>query len=220
MFFAYTIAYSFIRGICLFREQKVLLEKENIDAQLKQLHAQIEPHFIFNTLNTIYALAIEEKAKKTSLCIEELSDLFRYSFRENACKQNRFAEELSFIEKFIHLNEIRFSNNENSKVITQIEWDKKPAQIAPMLLINFIENAFKYSSLKENSSISIFLSIVEKKLSMIVKNTIKTNKELLQNGIGLSNTKKRLDMVYRNNYTLQHTENDNVHVASLQINLV
>lgn len=196
------------------------MQKENINAQLKQLCAQIQPHFIFNILNCIYALSLEEKAEKTSLCIEELSGLFRYSFREISTDKVDISEELSFIEKYIHLNEIRFSKNSSLLVNTQIEWDKKPAFISPMILISFIENAFKYGgSNNGNSVINIALAVINNTLTMTVKNSIHANTETTQNGIGLTNTIKRLDMLYAGNYTLHQSQANDIHVSSLQINL-
>lgn len=220
LFFTYAIAYSFLRGISYLREQRAMLQKENAESQLRQLQSQIEPHLIFNTLNSIYALSLEEKAERTSLCIEELSALFHYSFRQNEMNIS-VSKELDFIEKYIHLNEIRFGNNESLKISAQIEWDKKPAQIAPMLLISFIENAFKHGIDKDgNSLVNIILSIKDCKLSMLIENTIHQNASLIQKGIGLNNTQKRLKLIYPGKYTLKETAGIDSYKVQLEINLV
>jgi sensor histidine kinase YesM len=221
MFFSYAVAYSFIRGFAYLREQKLQLQNEHIDSQLKQLHAQIEPHFIFNTLNSIYALSLEEKAERTSLCIEELSELFRYSFRENGPAKVNIKEELNFIENYIHLNQVRFSNNDSLKINAHIEWDKKPAQIAPILLVNFIENAFKFGVNQNNDSeIDITITVENKLLDMIITNTICTDKEIIQNGVGLANTIKRLNLLYSGNYSFKEVKQQNSYLVELQMNLV
>ncbi len=144
IFTAYAVTYSFIKGFGWLRLEKVKSETERIRASLNNLRTQIEPHFIFNSLNSVYALSLEEGAKKTSETIEELSDLFHYSLNESNVSKVSIKDELNFIEKYIHLHRIRIQENDKIKLDTAISWDKKPAQIAPLLIINFIENAFKY----------------------------------------------------------------------------
>jgi sensor histidine kinase YesM len=219
MFFAYAVAYAFIRGFSYLREQRAILQKENIESQLKQLQSQIEPHLIFNTLNSIYALALEEKAERTSLCIEELSALFLYSFRNNEINIP-VSRELDFLEKYIHLHEIRFGDNKALTMNTQIEWDNQTASIAPMLLINFIENAFKYGVDKNgNSIVNIYIGVKSQKLNMLIENTIHAGKRVVQNGVGLENTKRRLELIYTGNYNLKEIAGQDRHQVQLEINL-
>jgi sensor histidine kinase YesM len=219
MFFAYAIVYAFIRGFSYLREQRAILQKENIESQLMQLQSQIEPHLIFNTLNSIYSLALEEKAERTSSCIEELSALFLYSFRNNEMSIP-VSRELDFLEKYIHLHEIRFGDNKALTMNTQIEWDNQTASIAPMLLINFIENAFKYGVDKNgNSIVNIYIGVKNQKLNMLIENTIHAGKRVLQNGVGLENTKKRLELIYTGNYNLKEIAGRDRHQVQLEINL-
>lgn len=220
LFSAYAVAYSFIRGYIWQRQQKLIIEKENAKAGLQNLRSQIEPHFIFNTLNNIYALALEEKAGKTSKTIEELSGLFRYTLKESDKEHVPVEDELEFIEKYIQLNKIRLEQNSHTRIETNIAWDKKPAKIAPLLLISFVENAFKYGiSMQERSFISINVEVKDALLIMTAENSIQPKSNAVQNGFGLTNTKKRLDLLYQNKHTLQELHDDKKHSVQLEINL-
>ncbi len=219
LFTAYAIPYSFIKGFVWMREQKLMSEKAQINASLQNLRARIEPHFIFNSLNNLYGLAIEEKAAKTSDSIIELSALFRYTLKESNVEKISVQQELDFIEKYIHLHRLRISEGEKMKLIVTILWDKKPAEIAPLLLINFVENAFKYGiSLQEYSFIKIDISVEDGRLRLVVQNTMHKN-NTLKNGYGLINSRKRLDLLYKNKYTLEEKDEETMHEAVLTINL-
>lgn len=221
IFTVYAILYSSVRGLAWLRIQRFKIEEEAAKASLHNLRSQIEPHFIFNTLNNVYALSIEEKAGKTSESIEELSSLFRYSLKDSRVEKISIQDELDFIEKYIHLHKIRVQQNDKTKIETSIFWDKKPSQIAPMLLITFIENAFKYGlSFKRKSFIEIKISVKDRKLHLLVKNSINEDTNIAQNGLGLENTRKRLDLLYRSNYTLDEVHEKFIHEVILNINLI
>ena len=219
-FTAFAVVYSYIKGLIWLRVQKANTEKEMANASLHRLRSQIEPHFVFNSLNSVYALSMEENASKTSESIEELSTLFRYSLKESSIDKVPIENELDFIEKYIHLHKIRLSESQRNQVTTSISWDKKPAVIAPLLLINFIENSFKYGiSTSKPSFIEIDLSVEDRKLSLVVKNSIHHDHNGVQSGIGLRNTQDRLDLVYPGKYTLQRKEDEKVHEIILTIKL-
>lgn len=220
MFAVYAIFYSFIRGYIWQRQQKLIIEKENAKAGLQNLRSQIEPHFIFNTLNNVYSLALEEKADRTSEAIEELSGLFRYTLKESDKEYVPVEDELEFIEKYIQLHKIRIGDNSEVSIETSIEWDKKPAKIAPLLLISFVENAFKYGiSMQHVSFIHINLKIKDAVLLLTAENSIQSKNNVLQNGVGLSNTKKRLSLLYSGRHTLQENYDNKKHSVQLEINL-
>jgi sensor histidine kinase YesM len=220
IFAAFGVIYSLIKGVAWLRLQKANTEKEMATASLHRLRSQIEPHFVFNSLNSVYALSMEENASKTSESIEELSTLFRYSLKESSLDKVPIESELDFIEKYIHLHKIRLSESQRDQVTTSISWDKKPAVIAPLLLVNFIENAFKYGiSASKPSFVEIYVSVDDRKLSLIVKNSIHQDYNGVQNGIGLKNTQDRLELVYPGNYSLQRKEDEKVHEIILTIKL-
>lgn len=220
MFTAYAVFYSLVRGYISQRQQKLVAEKEKATVTLQNLRSQIEPHFIFNTLNNVYALALEEHADKTAQTIEELSGLFRYTLKDSNAEYVPIQDELDFIEKYIHLHKIRLEQNENIQCSSNIQWDKKPAAIAPLLLISFIENAFKYGiSMQKPSAVSITLKVEEKMLTLNVTNSINEQNKTLQNGFGLGNTKKRLNLMYEGKYNLKELNDGKTHEIHLQINL-
>lgn len=129
-------------------------------------------------------------------------------------------DELEFIEKYIQLNKIRLQQNQHTRIETNIAWDKKPAKIAPLLLISFVENAFKYGiSIQEPSFINIHIKVKDAVLLMEAENSIQPKSNAVQNGFGLTNTKKRLDLLYQNKHTLQELHDDKKHSVQLEINL-
>lgn len=221
IFTVYSIAYSSIRGFSWIRVQKLRVEKENAVASLQNLRSQIEPHFIFNSLNSVYALSMDEKAQKTAESIEELSGLFRYSLKDSGKATVPVEEELGFIEKYIHLHKIRIQENDRTKISTSIFWDKKPASIVPMLAIPFIENAFKYGiSFRNNSFIDIRISVENSKFQLQVRNSHYEDEINVTNGCGLKNTRIRLELLYPGKYFLEEKRDKPVYEVVLNINLV
>lgn len=221
MFTAYAITYSFIKGFAWLRVQKLKAEKERAVASLQNLRSQIEPHFIFNSLNSVYALSIEEKASKTTESIEELSSLFRYSLKDSNAHTVPIEEELGFIEKYIHLNKIRIQENDRIKINTNMLWDKKPASITPVLVITFIENAFKYGiSLKRESVIDIHVSVEQGKFNLQVRNSLHEDNTGTKNGLGLKNTRDRLELLYPGKFSLEEKQHGFMYEVTLNLNLV
>lgn len=220
IFTAYACFYSFVAGFLQQKEKRLLAEKAVADAMVQNLRTQIEPHFIFNTLNNIYALSIEEKAVKTSNSIEELAGLFRYTLKESKAEKVPVIDELEFIEKYIQLHAIRLDQNANIHLNHCITWDKKPAQIAPLLLISFIENAFKFGiSMQHASVIDIDAEVKDGTLILKVKNTVHPYSKVIQNGVGLDNTKKRLQLLYAGKYSLEEKRAHDFNEVELKINL-
>ncbi len=220
LFTVYAFFYSFIAGFIRQREKRLQAEKAAAENTLQNLRSQIEPHFIFNTLNNIYALSLEENASKTANSIEELSGLFRYTLKESKADKVSVADELEFIEKYIHLHAIRLLESKNIQLQTNITWDKKPASIAPLLIINFIENAFKYGiSMEHPSLVKISAAVQDAHLHLEVKNSVHENSKAVQNGFGLDNTHKRLDLLYAGKYDLKEIKKDGLHEIDLTINL-
>ncbi|MCH7399636.1 histidine kinase [Belliella sp. DSM 107340] len=206
-------------------DEKLRLEQnqQQINSELNYLKAQINPHFFFNTLNNIYSLTnIDVEKAKTALL--KLSRMMRYVLYETEKTHTLLTKELDFIRDFIELMKLRIS----SKVKLEIQIPEKieEAVIAPMLLLPFIENCFKHGiSSQQESAIFIALEYTEKELILTTKNKIfKSNEnspESKASGIGLQNTKRRLDLLYDQRYDLQtesNTEENNYQVI-LKINL-
>lgn len=217
--FFYTPAalfYTLIKANVALRKRRKQLEQQQLESSIAALKSQLDPHFLFNTLNTLYATAQQEQAVKTATSIEELAGLFRYAIQEAGAQTVPVEKELAFIDKYLHLQQLRLPQHDHIQIKTHIHWDKMPASIAPMLLLPFIENAFKYGiSCKEPSLVDIYIDITNGKLEMKIANTdYYVSGTELSNGIGLANVSKRLDLQYADRHQLQHKkENGRYHVS-------
>ncbi len=198
------------------------LEKEKISSELSFLKAQINPHFFFNTLNNIYSLTMfnVELAREA---LHTLSRMMRYVLYETESEQTLLSKEIAFVEDYINLMKLRLTDK------VQVTFEKpvplRDVPIAPMLLLPFIENAFKYGvSTLEPSRIYIGIKQQSQRLNIEVRNTLFAQKQLSlekSNGIGLVNTRRRLDLLYPNQYTLAITEKtpDNEYLVNLSLYL-
>ena len=199
------------------------LEKEQLETELRFLRAQISPHFFFNTLNNIYSLSLE-KSEQTPETIIKLSDLMRYVLYETKENEQSLQKEIVFIKNYLDLEKIRYS--ENLQLEFEVIGNPKGKKIAPMLLIHFIENAFKHGANKNIGAvkISIQLEIDEKFLCFRIRNT-KPNKRAESpkkkvGGIGLSNVEKRLKLRYaEDEYKLGIYETLDEFVVNLRLKL-
>ena len=190
-------------------EEVYLLKKElgQSNANFDFLRSQINPHFLFNALNTIYGTAIQEKAERTSEGIEKLGDMMRFMLQENMQDKIPLAREIDYLNNYINLQKLRTDANPCISIQTAIEQQANSVQIPPMLLIPFVENAFKYGiSFREPSHISINLEMKEHTLNFDVYNSkhprAENDPEKHKSGIGINNVKQRLQLLYPNKHNL------------------
>lgn len=182
--------------------QLKISEQAFLSSKLSYLKSQINPHFLFNTLNSIYSVAIA-KAPEVAEMIEKLSSMMRYTLHDTQKDLIELKDEINYIENYIALQRIRY--DKNVLLTVQIDGDLENKHIAPLLLIPFIENAFKHGvNAEENSEIGIFITILDKVVFLIVKNNIVKIDDVYTNksGIGIMNTKNRLEIVYPNKHIL------------------
>ncbi|MEA3451591.1 MAG: histidine kinase [Bacteroidota bacterium] len=194
-----------------FLATKLLLKEQ----ELLFLKSQIHPHFLFNTLNTIYGFALNNSKETPDLILKlsELLDYILYQVKKNNVSLNK---EISHIQKYIELEKIRFQDSIN--ISEQIDNIPESFQIAPMMLIPLIENAFKHGSIiNEQLSIEIKATTNKKDFFFSIKNTFQANKPKSVQGIGIENLKKRLELNYKDNYELNFETNDNWFIVSLKI---
>ena len=176
-------------------------------ASFDVLRSQINPHFLFNALNTIYGTAIQEGAERTSEGVEKLGDMMRFMLQENMQDKIPLSREVEYLNNYISLQKLRTDPNPIVRIEAEIEQPHQPVQIAPMLLIPFVENAFKHGiSLREASYIKITLEVRANTLYFDVANT-KHDKpehdpEKFKSGIGLNNVKQRLQLLYPGKHEL------------------
>jgi two-component system LytT family sensor kinase len=179
------------------------IANEKLHAELSFLKAQINPHFLFNTLNNIYALA-SANSEYTAPAVMKLSSIMRYVLTEARADHVPLDKEIQFTTHYIELQKMRLTLK--STIDFQIKGDPVGRQIAPLLLLPFVENAFKYGiSTREWSPITILLDIKRDSLYFSVSNHKQTNtspKVADNTGIGINNTRRRLDLLYSDQYTL------------------
>lgn len=195
-------------------------EEEKLSTELSFLKAQINPHFLFNTLNSIYSSAIEEKAKNTSSAIVKLSGLMRYIISEGNTDFVSLAKELDYISDYVELQKIRLGNT--IQLSYNVTGSTEGKRIAPLILIPFIENAFKYGvNPEETSDILINIGIVENKLTLHVSNKKVYLRPSIErhSGLGLENTKGRLQLSYPQKHKLTISNEARDFIVLLQIDL-
>ncbi len=188
-------------------------------AELAFLKAQIQPHFLYNTLNTIYALVIEE-SPHTAGAITRLSGMMRYVTDEASLDYVPLSNELSYLESYVTLQELRFGTTVGiSSIVTG---DPDGYHIPPMLLIPFIENAFKHGiNPEEDSGIVVRINISNDILRLNVRNRlVHARPERDSTGKGLANTKARLALLYPGRYELTTSIDEGVYAVFLSLTLV
>ncbi len=194
------------------------LEKKNYETELALVKSQLNPHFLFNTINNIDVL-IEKDAPKASLYLNKLSDMMRFMLYETKTDKIPLTKELAYVEKYIELQKIRSINP--NYISYNFTGNFNNWLIEPMLFIPFIENAFKHTLNKnENNLIIINIKALENSLSFYCQNQLikayQTNNN--EGGLGKELIQKRLDLLYKNNYALNISNLDNKYIVQLTIN--
>ncbi len=199
-------------------ETKILETQLKLKEQeLNYLKMQIHPHFLFNTLNTMYGFALK-KADETPEMILKLSNLLDYLLYQVDKPFVALQDEINHINDYIELEKMRFHDTLN--IDFSAENILEDTQIAPMLLLPFIENSFKHGTLKNGIlEINIKLYCEEKNVFFQIKNTHLKHDET-NKGIGLVNIKKRLDLLYKNHYKLDINNTDNLFKINLKLETI
>lgn len=200
-------------------EQKMQLEVEKSQANFNFLKAQINPHFLHNTLNFLYAKSLPYSSE-LSEGILTLSDIMRYALGPAARDgQVALREEIEHVRNVIKINQLRFSNNLN--VQFDVNGVLNGATVVPFVLITIVENAFKHGDLKSpDAPIVIRLDIGDGVMRFYCRNKKKGGAKELSTGIGLDNIKKQLDLTYGRNYSLDVKDEAEFYTAELTLNAV
>ncbi|MHA7128676.1 sensor histidine kinase [Algoriphagus namhaensis] len=193
-------------------------------ANLSFLKSQINPHFLFNALNTLYGSALIENAEKTSDAIQKLGDMMRFMLHENTLDKIPLKRELEYLQNYLDLQMLRFKNEENLDVQVHINEETCIGHIAPMMLIPFVENAFKHGiSTKNKSWIKINLRCLKGSVHLDVVNSIhppKSNPDPSdESGVGLDNVKQRLSVLYPDRHKLNIVANDSEYFVHFSLQL-
>jgi two-component system, LytTR family, sensor kinase len=194
------------------------VEKQKVEAELRALKAQVNPHFFFNTLNSLYALSLD-KSDKASELILKLSDLMRYVIYESRDDLVAIGKQLEFLENYVYLERLRL--NENLDIRFDIIGNHSDVKIAPLIYLAFIENSFKHGARDkvDHPYIHIHFSIEhDDRVIFSVEN--RTDPLMGRNpegGFGLSNVKKRLELLYPGSYDLKINESLTIYRVDLTI---
>jgi sensor histidine kinase YesM len=204
------------------REAQITAEQKQ--SELELLQSQLGPHFLFNTLNNIYGISIAQPERIPDLLIK-LSDLLRYSVYETKKQFVPLQEELAYINNYIGFEKMRISD----RLVLKTNIDKitnSNIQIAPLILIVFIENAFKHAknTLEQKIIVEISLGVTKNLIVFQVKNSHKRiqhekSEFYERSGFGLSNIIKRLSLLYGNDYDLSQQDDDDMYTVHLRLKI-
>lgn len=195
------------------------IEVQKSVTELSFLKNQLNPHFLFNSLNSIYSLTTK-KSNDAPEAVITLSELMRYMLYETDNDFVLLKNELEYIQNYLKLQRLRIANNEN--VTINVHGTISNQKIRPLLLISFIENAFKYGTdFKGNTEIKIEINVKENEVEFTCINLIgKRKNDTDSSGIGLQNTKERLELLYPNKHELVVEEKDNRFIVKLTLKLI
>ena len=193
------------------------LQLEHQKAELGALKMQLEPHFLFNTLNVFYTELVETQPE-TAKGIHKLSELLRHLTYEGQKDYIQLKKELKFINDYIFFYKKRFENNLYLDFNIDGEIDQQ--EVPSLVLIHFIENIFKHGITNDkNNPAKISIKIESNRLTLETKNKVSTVKNYSSKGIGRENLKKRLHLIFQDNYSFTHHETDNFYSSYFKIPL-
>lgn len=221
--FGLSVAYFFLKEWARAEKIRTQLEAVQLNTEVKFLKSQVNPHFLFNTLNNLFSMAQKKGNDDVADGISKLSDMMRYMIYESNAEQVPLKNEIAYAEDSILLNKLRYADDE---AIVRFSYPAETGNIfvAPMLFIPFVENAFKHGVyIGQSSQIDISISLTDRQLMFTCQNTnysfIKKMKAD-KSGIGLENVKRRLELVYPQKHKLMIDEEDGKFNVKLEIDLV
>ncbi|WP_109438059.1 sensor histidine kinase [Aquimarina algiphila] len=203
-------------------ENKIRLEKvqnEQKTSELNFLRSQVNPHFLFNTLNNLYSLSLKG-SKKTPEALLQLSNLLSYTLYEGAEDKISLEKEIQHLNDYIELEKLRFGNRLHLKM--EMDGDFNNIMITPLILIPVVENAFKHCSLNERGDVDIYIKIAFDKGDLCIKTinpVANSKKDNTKHGIGVQNLSKRLEIIYPQRHTFRLEELNHKFYVDLCIQL-
>ena len=194
-------------------------KKEKTNIEVLHLQSQVNPHFFFNTLNNLYGL-VDQDTKKAKEMILRLSDMMRYSIYDGQRESVTLEEELEYIKNYVELHRTRYHKETDIKLHHHIQ--REGVKVMPLLFIILLENAFKHGveNLRENAYFHINLIGGENEIIFSVENNFDTEELTGQEGIGLKNLARRLELVYAKRHTLAYSAENNIFKAQLVLKYI
>lgn len=214
----FMIGFSVLHFVFKLRDKAEKLEKENLQSELKFLRAQINPHFFFNTLNSLYGLA-QERSDRAPEVVLKLSELMSFVLYETDQEKIPLSKEIKYIKNYIELEEIRYGDRFVCNLSISGDTD---ISIPPLLMLPFIENSFKHGIKHESDKgwVNIYVGVNDRKFIFKVENSISTtNTKEKYNGLGIANVKRRLDLLFSGRYMLNCTRSGNQYQVRMEIEL-
>lgn len=218
-FVVITSSLKFFREYQQKQARLIKVENEQLKTELKLLKAQVNPHFLFNTLSNLYGLVIQNKNQQAANVTLKLSDLMRYLLQSSKAEKVKLTEEIQFLEDYLTLEKIRLSQNADIQFeVTGIE---KEVMVAPLLFIPLVENAFKHGlqSLTKNCYAHFTLAKQGNEIYFEAKNSIGKHLNNIPSGTGIENLQKRLELIYPKKHILEIDKNNAYFKVSLQISV-
>jgi len=198
------------------------LETQRMQSEIKFLKSQINPHFLFNTLNSLYALTLKKSDKAPEIVIK-LSEMMRYMLYESNERRVPLQKEVSYIENYLALEAIRQSGEADIRF--DVEGQLTDQTIAPLIFIPFLENSFKHGLNHQISDgyVHVIMKVLDNKLLLRIVNSKPANppqpSDKASGGIGLANVQRRLNLLYPNQYKLDITDHETEHIVELSLAL-
>ena len=217
--FLYFILLFFLLSRWIFNQTRSVIRFKNEKAKTELLHlkSQVNPHFFFNMLNNLYGL-VDKDSKKAQELILKLSDMMRYSIYEGQKDKVPLPEEVDYLQNYIALHKMRY--HKTIDVVFNHQLEENEYQIMPLLFIILLENAFKHGveNLRENAYVHINMSAENNEVCFDIENNFDATQDNEQEGIGLKNLKRRLELVYPDSHTLSFSKTGDIYKAQLNIN--
>lgn len=200
------------------RTAAIELEKENILLEFNFLKSQVNPHFLFNTMNNIHSLVIQDRNKDASATLTKLSDFLRHSLYESGAERISLAKEIKLLEDYIALEKLRLNHTTVSFDVIEVNPE---LQLPPLLFIPLVENAFKYTldSPTSRSFINMSMTTHQNQLKVTITNNYDPTKVRKSGGIGLKNLRKRLQNYFPGKHHFEIDDNGNQFTVSISIDL-
>lgn len=217
----YALLYGLARDAVYRYMNRRQLQYEKTRAELSAIRAQLQPHFFFNSLNTVYATALKENAGDTAELISKISGMMRYVLSAYESEKVPVSGEISFLENYLQLQRMRLPDRKNISLNTLIENDAVTVMIAPLLWLPFIENAFKYGiSMDRACQVAIYLKVDDRQLLLTTENSYWDDRpEQPGAGSGISSTKRRLELQYPGKHRLTISKKDQGFYVRLEMDL-
>ena len=220
-FMGLTTAIRYARAGVKQRMQLQEITAKQLQTELALLKAQINPHFLFNTLNNLYAMAYRQEDPATAQGIAKLSHLMRYVIYESDVDRIELSREAEQIRSFIELQKLRFSEEDDIRIDFKTEGNLEQYTIAPMLLLPFVENAFKHGiRLSSPSHVSLQLTVNGGTIRFTVENSVHGAAERSadsESALGLRNVRRRLELLYPEKHSLSIREGEGVYRVTLDL---